>query len=680
MNDLRELAYSIGYKVNDKGIGQAEKNADKLGKRIDGAGNKMQGFNTQAQRSGSILGDLSKAIVGAYSIDKIKDMGVAVVKVSADFEQSMANVKATMMPTQKEFVKMEKAAMDAGATTKFSATESADALYYLASAGYDATKSTQALSGLLDLAAAGNMEIAETAEMATGTMTAMGIKTDQLGAYADALAKAAQKSNSDVRQLGEGMAETAGVATSAGLDFKKTATWLGILADSNIKGSEGGNALRNTLLNLTAPNQKNSELLKDMGVKLTDTNGKFLDFNQILIGLKGKLSGYTQAQQQAIKEEIAGKENIQALNVLLTGAGEKYKTLTVEINNSTGAAKAMADIQQNTLKGAFEEFTSSVEDQMIKTSKNVDLNNELRGVLTDLKGELPKLAQAGTDAFSTLIDVVKFTKDNSQLLKLAIEGLVGVMIISKGYAMAYAGALGIVKIATMASAFATGIAEAAQWGYLIAAESGSVGLGVLAAAQWALNVAMDANLIGVVIVGIGLLVGAIILAVKYWDNIKKAVVGTWTAINENPLGNFLLKLNPVTMAVQLLVEHFQDLKNAASSAWSWLTGDKSAQNIAPSGNVSLGMTSGIRQYATGTDSTPSTFIAGEKGPELVTNKPNHKVYTASETAGLMSGGGSGGVSMVNNVTINVSGSQDVGAKVKDAMEDFFAGLQLQLAL
>lgn len=680
MSDLRDVVYSIRYNVNDAGIDQASDNADDLADRIDGASDNVNELNSNASETGNVFGKVGKVVAAAFAVDKIIDFGKAIIQTGGDFEQSMANVRAVMMPTEKEFKILSDAAKEAGATTKFSAKESADALYFMASAGYDASTSAEALSGLLNLAAAGQMEIAQTSELAASAMSTMGLKASELTNLADIMAMTARKSNTNIAQLGEGMLEVGGVSKSMGEGVESVATWLGIMADNGKKAAEGGTGLRNIMLNLTAPNKQNADLLKELNVKLIDSNGNFLSLQKILKNLKTSMNGFTEAEQQAIKEQLAGKENIQSLNILLDNSSGRYDELTNSISKSAGASKEMADIQMNTLFGSYEELTSAIEGTMINVSENTQANETFKQIIKDIIGVMPEFEAATTSAFGAALDAVIFLKNNAQTLGYVVSFLSAMWAANTVITIANT----IARIAnTEGTALNTAItiAKTAAIVGLTAAElSGSVAVGIMTAAQWAFNAALSANPIGLVIIAIGALGAAIYGIITHWESIKKSIVDTWKKINDNPIGQFILLMNPFTGALKLVTDNFDAISDAIKRAWDWLTfwddesegGRDTPQRVNVDGKE-------FSAYATGTYNTPDSFIAGENGPELITNAPNRRVYKASETTGIMGGGKS--VSMENNINIIVNGAEgDVSGQIKTALNEFFGDLEVQMAL
>ena len=226
------------------------------------------------------------------------------IGVYAGFDDSMKTVAATMGMTaeeiangSKEYEMLENAAKEAGASTKFSASESAEALNYLALAGYDAEKAVETLPKVLNLAAAGGMELAETSDLVTDSMAALGLETSELDNYIDEMAKTSQKSNTSVKQLGEATLVVAGTASTVGMSLETMNAELGVLANNGIKGSEGGTHLRNVLLSLSAPTDTAAKALKQLGVETTDSQGNIRDLNDILIDLNASMDGMSDSEK-----------------------------------------------------------------------------------------------------------------------------------------------------------------------------------------------------------------------------------------------------------------------------------------------------------------------------------------------------------------------------------------------
>jgi hypothetical protein len=233
---------------SDKGAEGLEEMGDAAAE--SGKDVKSLGDIIRANLTSAVIMEAAKALVKA-----IKDIAVAAVGTGSEFEASMSQVAATMGITadairsgSEDYQILEAAAKRCGETTKYSASEAAQALNYLALAGYDAAKSAETLPKVLDLAAAGGMELATASDMVTDAMAALGMETSELDKYIDQMTKTAQKSNTSVEQLGEATLVCAGMAKTAGVDLETMNTALGVLANNGIKGAEGGTKLRNVLL------------------------------------------------------------------------------------------------------------------------------------------------------------------------------------------------------------------------------------------------------------------------------------------------------------------------------------------------------------------------------------------------------------------------------------------------
>lgn len=501
--DLAELVYSVNYDIQTAPLSQAEGLADNLADNIEDADGQVDNLNRSSGKMGGIFKKVAKIAAGLFAVDKVKDFGVSIVTVGADFEQSMANVHATMgQITDIDFMLLESAAKKAGKETKYTAVQSADALNYLALAGFKVNESVESLPYVLNLAAAGNMDLATTSDLVTDSMSVLGLQVDELGKYSDYLARTSQKSNTNIQQLAMATITVGGVAKDANMDLVSLNTELGILADSGKKGAEGGTLLRNVLLNLTAPNKKTTSLLKKLNVEVADSEGKFLKLDDILVDLKKSMAGYTQEQQQAIKRTIGGKENIAALNILLDGAGEGYKDLSKEVANSADAAKEMADIQNDTLTGSFKRLGSAIEGVKIETFQSSEVNDALKGSIDEIISRLPELQELAIEGFKFLADSIVFVTDNADGLVVAVE-----LALST---------LASFKVGAFVSSFVGGTsAMAAGIGGITVATEAATG------AQAGLTTALIANPVGIVVASVAALGIALYDIYHNWDLIEQ---------------------------------------------------------------------------------------------------------------------------------------------------------------
>ena len=280
-------------------------------------------------------------------------------------------------------------AQEMGATTAFSATQSAEALNYMALAGYDAETSMSMLPNVLNLAAAGGMELARASDMITDASSALGLSLDETSELVDKMAMASSKSNTSVAQLGDAILTVGGTAKNLAGGTTELSAALGILADNGIKGAEGGTALRNIILSLSAPTDKAAAKMEELGVAAYDNEGNLRSLNDIFTDLNGALSTMTQGEQTDVLNTLFNKVDLKSANALLANTGERFYELTGYIDEATGSAQAMADVQLDNLQGDITLFQSALEGAQIAISDS-------------LTPTLREFVQFGSDAVSTL--------------------------------------------------------------------------------------------------------------------------------------------------------------------------------------------------------------------------------------------------------------------------------------
>lgn len=335
----------------------------------------LQSIANAAERSGTDAAKRLGASMTAAGTNMTKFLtvpiaaaGAASVKVAATFESSMSQVAATMGLTADEaargergFNDLERAAIEMGSKTQFSASQAAEALNYLALAGYDSQKSIETLPIVLNLAAAGGMELASASDMVTDAMSALGLETDQAESFVDKMAVTAQKSNTSVSQLGEAVLTVGGTAKVLRGGVTELNAELGILADNGIKGAEGGTALRNIILSLTAPTDTAASTMKKLGLEVFDAEGNMRSLDDIFRDLNGTLSTMNDADRLEVLSTLFNKVDLKSANALLAGSGDRFAELAGYIDSSDGAAENMAKTMNSNLNGKLTQLSSAVE-------------------------------------------------------------------------------------------------------------------------------------------------------------------------------------------------------------------------------------------------------------------------------------------------------------------------------
>ncbi len=334
---------------------------------------------------------------GAVATGKwIKDS----LNVYADYEDSMKQVQATMGLTgvegEEAFKKLSEAAKEAGASTRFSASESADALNYLALAGYDAEQAIDALPGVLTLAAAGGMDLAKASDLVTDSMAALGLEISDMDSYMDMMARTSQKSNTDVQQLGEGILVAGATMKNAGQELDTLNVMLGVLANRGIKGSEGGTKLRNVIMSLTSPTSAAAKELDSLGISVTDSSGNIREMNEIFEDLNEKLGGLSESDKMNALSNIFNKQDLAAVNALLSGTGDEMNNLYNELANAEGAALQMSETMESGLAGSVRSLKSAYEGLQITIGEQFsDMAGEVVGDVTSLARDVTAILNDG---------------------------------------------------------------------------------------------------------------------------------------------------------------------------------------------------------------------------------------------------------------------------------------------
>lgn len=368
----------------------------KFDTKVDDSGFK-QGVGKLQSIGGKMVGGIIKGTAAAAA--GVGAIAAASIKVGSSFEASMSQVAATMGITVNEiaagsesFQKLEDAAREAGATTQFSAMEASEALNYLALAGYDTDKAIGALPDVLDLAMAGGLDLGRAADIATKSMNSLGLESDELTGFIDKIAVTAQKSGTDVDQLGEAMLTVGGTAKIMAGGTTEMAAQLGILADAGIAGAEGGTALRNVLLALSAPTKKQADALAALGVETYDANGEFRNTNDIFEDMNKKLSTMSEKERAEVLSSIFNKVDLKSANALLGASGDRFNELAGYIDDSNGAAKAMGETLNDNLIGKMEILKSGLSELGISIYKELD--TPLKGVTETAIGYVEQLTKA----------------------------------------------------------------------------------------------------------------------------------------------------------------------------------------------------------------------------------------------------------------------------------------------
>ena len=324
-------------------------------------------FDTGLDNSGftkGISGLKTAALAAAAAVTAaFTTAAAAAVNVGTSYTTAMSQVSATMGITRasEDYSLLAASAEEMGAKTKYSATQAGEALNYLALAGYNAEKAVSALPTVLNVAAAGGIDLAYSSDMITDSMSALGLGMDELEGFADKLAKTSQKSNTGISQLGEAILTVGGTAKTLSGGVTELNTMLGLIADNGIKGAEGGTALRNIILSLSAPTDTAAAAMERLNISAFDGSGKMRELSDIFADFNNALAPLTEQQKTQALNEIFNKVDLKAVNALLGTSAERFDELTGYIENCDGAAAEMAKTMSDNLQGDMDAFNSALE-------------------------------------------------------------------------------------------------------------------------------------------------------------------------------------------------------------------------------------------------------------------------------------------------------------------------------
>lgn len=462
---------------------------------------------------------------------------VGMLSKAADFEAVMSKVKAITVSDDKAMQQLTATARELGEKTMFSATQAGEAMTYLGMAGWNSQQIMAGMPGLLNLAAASNTDLARTADIVSDDLTAFGLSAEHAGHMADVFAKTTTSTNTTVEMLGETMKYAAPVAHAFGASLEETAALTGLMANSGIKASAAGTALRSGFLRLAGTSSKSTKAIEEMGLSLSeataqqeearaaldslgiamnDTNGP-RKMSAIVRDLADKTKDMSKEQKLATLATIFGTNAASAWVAVIDQGPDALDNLTKELENSDGAAATMAETMQNNARGAMTRLQSATESVAISIGSTM----------------LPTLAELGDSLANEAAYVSKVASEHPELTEAIIKtsvAVAGMVIAYKAVKAVYFSVTAAhaayrlmmesERVATMRNVIASGIHRAG----MIAS---SIAMYATAAAQWALNAAMSANPIALVIIAIVALIAAFVWLGTHFQAVSDFCTSMW---------------------------------------------------------------------------------------------------------------------------------------------------------
>lgn len=338
------IKFGVNVKDFQTKLDQVEKSSIKFGKSMMAAGKSMS----------------------LYLTAPLAGVGAMATKINMDFDDSMRKVMATSGATGAEFDALKQKAKEMGATTRFSASESAEAMNYMALAGWKTAQILEGIPAVLNLAAASGEDLARVSDIVTDGLTAFGKSAQYASQFTDILAAASANSNTTVGMLGEAFKYVAPLAGSLGFEVEDTALALGLMANAGIKGSQSGTALRAIMSRLVKPTAESAEAMKALGITATNADGTMKPLNQMLLELRGAFEKLPPSQRAMYSGMLAGQEAMSGLLAITNASDADFQKLASNLTNAGGKAKEMAGIMEGGLGGAMRSLKSATEGLMIE--------------------------------------------------------------------------------------------------------------------------------------------------------------------------------------------------------------------------------------------------------------------------------------------------------------------------
>ena len=395
--------------------------------KIDDAGKKLQSVGDSITNAGKAVMPASLAVAG---------LGAAAVKTAADFDSSMSKVAAVSGATGTDLDALRDKAREMGAKTKFSASEAADAMNYMAMAGWKTGDMLSGIEGIMNLAAASGEDLATTSDIVTDALTAFGLSAEDSGHFADILAAASSNANTNVSMMGETFKYCAPIAGALGFSAEDTAEAIGLMANAGIKGSQAGTALRTIMNNLTGEIKLSGSALGDVTIQTTNADGSMRNLSDILSDCRGAFAKLSESEKAQAAEMLVGKNAMSGFLALMNAGEEDITKLSEAIANCDGTAESMAATMQDNLAGQLTILKSQIQELAISFGEM--LMPAIRAIVSKVQAFVDKLNHMSEGQRKAILMVGMFVAALGPMLVT-----IGTVISKVGIAMQ-----GFVKLAT----------------------------------------------------------------------------------------------------------------------------------------------------------------------------------------------------------------------------------------
>lgn len=347
------------------------------------------------------------AAAAAVAATAVGTVTVAAINAGMEYESQMSTVRAISGATAEEFALLEEKAREQGKASIFSATQTGEAMEYMAMAGWKTEQILAGIGGVLDLAAASGEDMALVSDIVTDGLTAFNMEAEQTSRMVDVMAQAAMNSNTNIEMLGETFKYVGPVAGAMGYQIEDMALAAGLMANSGIKASNSGTALRNIITRMAKPTRESAEAMEALGLSLERDDGSMYTFLEIMEKMRESMAGMTETEKAYYAAELGGQRGMPGLLAIINATEEQFGQLTEAIYNAEGAAQQMADIRLDNLSGDVLIFKNTLADAGIELSEQ--LNGPLRQIVQmgtegvdKIAARIPRTVQKISAEFPTL--------------------------------------------------------------------------------------------------------------------------------------------------------------------------------------------------------------------------------------------------------------------------------------
>lgn len=519
--------YKTAMNEAERAVKETEAELEKLDQGMEETDDSTQRAGESARNAANggftvlkgVIANLATQVV-TKAIEGFKNLTKQIVTTGVEFDSAMSKVAAISGASAEEMDKLTQKAQEMGRTTKFTASESAEAFNYMAMAGWKTEEMLDGLEGILNLAAASGADLAQTSDIVTDALTGLGYEAKDAGRLADVMAAAAANANTNVELMGSTFQYVTPVAGALGFSMEDVAVAIGTMANAGIKGERAGTALRSMMTRLASPPKMAASSIEELGITVTDASGKMLPLIDIIKQLRSKFDGLTEAEQAHHAKAIAGQEAMAGLLAIVNSAPDDFEQLIQSVNNSAGAADRMAKTMLNNVGGKFTLLKSQLEGIRLTIWNKLEptIKKCIESISKTLNGiNWESAGRKAAAAFEKLVDVFEWFIKHWEAVATGISAIIAAFVAA--------------KIATFTTAII---------GAVSAISTAVTGATSLSAAFAGLNTVMGMNPIGLVVgalaalaVGIGAVISKTNEASEETVEFNEKIAAQTDAVNTN---------------------------------------------------------------------------------------------------------------------------------------------------